>query len=211
MFVSAALAALHRLRTPAAAARLERHEDLAPPRVARPCDPRCGPTRDPGGAARDGDRAPFGIRRDLVRWPWLRLVRLYARRARDERLPRRLCSSLAAILGERTAARWCRRRGGSCWHDKAAERFAAGHVRRPAALLLRRRPETGPDPVPGRDRVRWRLACRASLWTGRPLVGLPIELERLLFTEIEPHGFFQRRPLVTHAGTRWRYRIQKVA
>ena len=40
-------------------------------------------------------------------------------------------------------------------------RLAAGRLRRPAGLLQRRRPQAGPDPVPGRDGVRHGFPARA--------------------------------------------------
>src|SRR5262249_9203086 len=115
------------------------------------------------------------VRPRPVRRPRLRALRLHARQERAQLLLRRLRQGLAGLLLEGDLPG---RRGHQAIadrNDRAPRRPAPGHLRRTAALLLRERPEAGPDPLSERGRVRWHLARRSP---ERPACSLTAEQVR---------------------------------
>jgi len=121
------------------------------------------------GAATDRNGEDVVVRAHPLRRPRLCPLRLHARSSRTERMQRCVCSSVAAVHREITSTCGHGRHGSPARDDETSERLAPGHVCRTAALLLRRRPETGADSVPERHRVRRRVARCSSLGTPRRL------------------------------------------
>ena len=100
------------------------------------------------------------------------LYAFHGRPAREEPLLRRLCRGVAAVLRVRHAAGRQGRQAVAARDDPPGRRPAPDHLRRPAALLLRRRRQ-GPRPLPGRHRVRRRLARDPRQRQARPLATVP--------------------------------------
>src|SRR5205085_963163 len=94
---------------------------------------------DVGGVpGTDADRQIVVVRARALRRPRLRALRVHTGQERPQRLLRRLREGLAGLLRERDAASGHRHQALADRHDQAPRRPPPDHLRRAAALLLRR-------------------------------------------------------------------------